>query len=288
MLYAHDLVQAHEAGQRARDRHGHDHRARGLDASVDRGRLVVAQRAQLVTPARVPEVEPDEAADRQRQEQREIDRRAADLPADRSSQVVELRHPRARRELARFRRLLAGLDQDVDEEMRHHRRGDEIEHDRGDHDVAAALGLQPRGHERPRGAAGRGHDDGGENDQYGRPAAGAEAQQRHAEAADVCLALGSDVEEATVERDGDGEASEDEVGRVVEGVADRLGVAERAAHQQAQRSRRTLADQEHHHRGQQQREREVDGRQQHRNDPAEPRAFRGRRCHPGIIAHAPR
>src|SRR5258705_7071591 len=102
MLYAHELGQAHEAGQRARDRHRHDHGARGLDAAVDRGRLVVAQHAQLVTPARVPEVEPDEAADRQRQEQREIDRRAADLPADRSSQIVELRHPRARLELARL------------------------------------------------------------------------------------------------------------------------------------------------------------------------------------------
>src|SRR5262249_54703307 len=54
MLYAHHLVQAHEPGERARDRHRDDDRARRLDAAVDRGRLVVAERAQRVAPARVP------------------------------------------------------------------------------------------------------------------------------------------------------------------------------------------------------------------------------------------
>jgi hypothetical protein len=140
----------------------------------------------------------------------------------------------------------------------------------------------------PRGAAGRGRDDGGENDQHGRPAAGAQAQQRHGEAADVGLALGADVEQAAVERDSDGEAGEDEVGRVVQGVADRLGVPERAAHQQAQRPHGTLADQQHDDRGQQQREPEIDRRQQRRHHPTEPLAPRRHRSHPGIIAHAPR
>src|SRR5215468_218540 len=43
MLHAHHLVQAHEPGERARDRHGHDFRARRLDAAVDRGGLVVTE-----------------------------------------------------------------------------------------------------------------------------------------------------------------------------------------------------------------------------------------------------
>src|SRR4030095_492465 len=64
MLHAHDLVQTHQSRERARDRHGHDHRAGRLNAAVDRRRLVVAERAQLVAPARVPEIEPDEAAPR--------------------------------------------------------------------------------------------------------------------------------------------------------------------------------------------------------------------------------
>src|SRR5438093_611402 len=162
--------------------------------------------------ARVREIEPDEAAGSQRQEQRQVERRAADVPARGPGQVVELGHPRARGELPRLRRLLTRLDQDVDEEMRHHRRGDEVEHDRRDHDVAAAFGLEPRGHERPGGAAGRRHDDSACDDQRGRPAARAETEQRHAEATDIRLALRSDVEEPTVEGDGDGQTGEDEVG----------------------------------------------------------------------------
>ena len=235
MLHAHDLVQAHQPRERAGDRHGHDHRARGPDASVHGGRLAVAEGPELVPPARVPDIEPHEGAGGQGQDGREVQRRAPDLPAKHPRHLVELRQPGARGEFPRLRRLLAGLDQHVDEEIGHQRRGDEIEHDRRDDDVAAAPGLEPRRHERPRGAEHGRRGDGHRDDQRRRPAAGAEAEEPHAEPAEVGLALRADVEERAVKGDGHGEAREDEARRVVEGVADRLAAAEGAGREQPQR-----------------------------------------------------
>ena len=77
----------------------------------------------------------------------------------------------------------------------------------------------------------------------GRPA-GSEPTSASAEAADIGLPLAADVEQAGVEGDGDGEAGEDEVGGVVERVADRLAVAERAVDQELGGLERVLADQE--------------------------------------------
>ena len=55
MLHAHDLVERHQARQRARDRHGHDHHAGPADAGIHGGRLVVAEGAELVAQPRVPD-----------------------------------------------------------------------------------------------------------------------------------------------------------------------------------------------------------------------------------------
>ena len=56
---------------------------------------------------------------------------------------------RRRAELAAFRRHRPRRDQDIDHQVDHQRRGQEIEHDRGDDDVAAAIGLQPGRHQCP-------------------------------------------------------------------------------------------------------------------------------------------
>src|SRR5580765_5579512 len=228
MLHAHDLVQAHQPRERAGDRHGHDHRARGPDASVHGGRLAVAEGPELVSPARVPDIEPHEGAGGQGQDRREVQRRATDLPAKHPGHLVELGQPGARGELPRLRRLLAGLDQPVDEEIGHQRRGDEIEHDRRDDDVAAAPGLEPGRYECPRGAehgrGGNGHRD----DERRRPAAGPEAEEPHAEPAEVGLPLSPDVEERAVKRDRHREAREGEARRVVQGVPDRFAAAKGA------------------------------------------------------------
>src|SRR2546426_405760 len=163
--------------------------------------------------------------------------------------------------------------------MCHQRRGDEVEHDRRDDDVAAASGLEPGGHERPGRAAGRRQNDRGRDDQRRRPAPGPETEQRDAETADVGLTLRADIEQATVKGDGDRQTGEDEVGRIVERVADRLGVPDRAVREKPEGPCGTFADQDDHDRGEQQRQGEVDHRQQRRSDPAAPGATRGRRFH---------
>ena len=57
---------------------------------------------------------------------------------------------------------------------------------------------------------------------HGRQRSSARQTSADAEAADIGLALAADVEQAGMEGDRDGEAGEDEVGRVVERVADAL------------------------------------------------------------------
>ena len=53
MVHAHDLVQAHQSGERARDRHGHDHGPRGPDAAVDVAAVSLWPRARSSYPQRV-------------------------------------------------------------------------------------------------------------------------------------------------------------------------------------------------------------------------------------------
>ena len=152
VLRAQHHVQRDEAGERARDRHGEHDLARRRDAAIDRGRLVLADHAQRVAPARLPDEQPDQQAAEQGEDEAEIERRAAGLDADRGQHLVHLRQPGARRQGRGFRDLLARRDQHVDQQIGHQRRGDEVEHDRRDHDVAAAPGLQPARDERPEAA----------------------------------------------------------------------------------------------------------------------------------------
>ena len=145
-------VQRDEARERAGDRHGEHDLARRRDAAIDRRRLVLADHAQRVAPARLPDEQPDQQAAEQGEHEAEIERRAAGLDADRGQHLVHLRQPDARRQGLGFRDLLARRDQHVDQEIGHQRRCQEIEHDRRDHDVAAAPGLQPARDERPEAA----------------------------------------------------------------------------------------------------------------------------------------
>src|SRR5215469_6444481 len=62
MLHAHHLVDADEAGKRARDaERDQDHPSR-LDAGIDCSPLALAHGAQLVAPGRMPDIDPDEDA----------------------------------------------------------------------------------------------------------------------------------------------------------------------------------------------------------------------------------
>jgi len=80
--------------------------------------------------------------------------------AERAQDVVDEGQPDAGRELDALRVLPAGLDQHVDQQVGHQRRRQEVEHDGGDDDVAAALGLEIARDDAPDGAKGGRGDDG--------------------------------------------------------------------------------------------------------------------------------
>ena len=78
-----------------------------------------------------------------------LSRRAADFDTNDVQDFLHLRQPGALGEPVAFRNLRAWLDQHIDDHIGHERRGDEVEHDRGDHDVAAAFGLEIAWDQRP-------------------------------------------------------------------------------------------------------------------------------------------
>ena len=140
---------------------------------------------------------------------------------------------------------LARYAHHVDDEIAHQGRGDVIEHDRRDDDVAVALGLKIAGNERERRAEQRGADDRGEDQRIAGQEAEMERDKRRAEARDIGLALDADVEQPRVEADGDRKAGEDETGRVIEREADAFEIAERAGDENLHRLERILADRQH-------------------------------------------
>jgi hypothetical protein len=231
VLGAHELVDAEAAGQGAGEQHRNADdprpaRCRRRRRPADSG----PNHPQRVSPAGAPDEDPDQEAGGEREDDARLKGEAQTGSRMAEQPAWTGRHDRARPELPRLRRLLAGLDEDVDQQVGHQRRGDEVEHDRRDHDVAAAARLEPRGDECPGGAEDARRRDGQrEHDPRGqRPKA--RPTRPDAEAADVGLPLAADVEQAGVVGDGHGEAGEDEVRRVEERVADRvLGARRRPA-----------------------------------------------------------
>ena len=170
---------------------------RSLMPGIGRGLRVVTHGAQLEAPRRMPEEHPDEDASREREEDRGIERRARHLEADEAEQVVDEGQAAGGGELARLRRHRAGRDQHVHQQIDHHGRGDEVEHDGGDDDMAAAIGLQIRRHRRPGGAERRRrHDRERDQQQRGQRRVEGEQHEPDAEPADIGLALAADVEQA--------------------------------------------------------------------------------------------
>ena len=77
-----------------------------------------------------------------------------------------------------------------------------------------------------------------------------EAHKCNAEAPHRGLTFGADVEQSRVISHGDGEAGEDKVGGVVEGVTDAVGTPERALHHGFDCHHRVLANGHNHQSGQ--------------------------------------
>ena len=161
----------------------------------------------------------------------------------------------------------AGPGHDVDEQVDHHRGGDEIEHDGRDDDVAAPVGLQPRGHEGPGGAEESGPGDGRGHDQGKGQEIQVQAHQGCPQSADVGLALAPDIEQAAVKGHRHRQPGKDEVGGVEEGIADRLLEAEGAPYQYPYHLPRVLADQQHDQAGDGEGGQQVERRQQPQDRP---------------------
>ena len=145
VLHAEDLVHRHQPGQRAGDRHGDDDDAARLDAGIDGGIGIGAHRADLVAELGAPQQVPDGDGGDDGEEDREVERRGGEPHVEELARHLARAHDVGAGDLAALHRHLAHRAEPVVDEIAHQARGDEVEHDGGDDDVAAALGLQEPG-----------------------------------------------------------------------------------------------------------------------------------------------
>jgi len=108
--------------------------------------------------------------------------------------------------------------------------------------MAAAPRLQHCRDKSPGGAEAGSGDDRHGADERCRHIAECQDHQRGTEAAQCRLALTTDVEQTGLERQCHGKPGEHIVGRIEQGVADALEIAERAAQQGEERPTRVFAD----------------------------------------------
>ncbi len=207
--------------------------------------------ADLVAQPRAPDQQPDQHAGRHRDQQADIRRRRlGKADADRRQQLVQGGQVHALGETRGRWVHRADRAHQVDQDIVQHRRGDEVEHDRGDHDMAAALGLQIGRDRRPGGPEQRRQPGGPDQRQCPVRPGDIKAHDRHAEPAQHRLALAADVEHAGVKGDRDRQPGEHEVGGVIKCVAPAIGGPQRAGDHQLDRRDRVLADAEDHQRRQ--------------------------------------
>ena len=227
-----------------------------------------AERADLVAEPRAPDQQPDAEGGAQRHEQRHVQRRPTQRGAEEIEQPAEPRQLRTRRESARARLHGADRFEHRDQQIDHQAGGDEVEHDRGDDDVAAALRLQIRRDQRPERAEKEGEADRQRQVQPpGQHCAKRQGDDGDAETTEIGLPLAADVEQPAMESDGDGEPGEDEVRRVIEREADALAIAERALDHQPRRLDRAFADDQHDEPGDEEGDDEIDQRDHPEIDP---------------------
>ena len=122
VLRAHDHVERDQPGERARDGHRQHDLARRRDAAVDRRGLVLADHAERIAVAGLPDEQPDQHAAEQGEHERQVERRAGDLDAERAHELVHLGQPGALRQGRGLGDLLPRRDQHVDQEIGHQRR----------------------------------------------------------------------------------------------------------------------------------------------------------------------
>src|SRR5690606_23005572 len=163
----------------------------------------------------------------------------------------------------RFRTRDAGRLEHAVEHVDHQRGGDEIEHDGGDHHMAAALGLEVARNEGPEAAKQRRRQQGSGSDDQPMGILQGQGDDDDTKPGHIGLAIATDIEQATMRRNGDGKAGEDEIGGVIERIADVVAIAEGAGDDGPDGGDRVLADHQHdearHQNGQQQVEQRQEG-----------------------------
>ena len=204
----------------------------------------MAKGADLVAQPCAPDQKPDQHAGDQRQKNRDVERcRAAKAkPAREIGRAWQMGRGR---EACAFRRHRPFHAEDIDEQIDQKRRGDVVEHDRRDHDMATALGLQIGRYSGPKGREkhGKAHR-GGKREGPMRPI---HSQQDHrdAQAAKGRLPLTPDIEQPRVKGHCDGQPREDEIRGVIKRIAPAIGRAESALDHHLHRPPRAFADDRH-------------------------------------------
>ena len=200
--------------------------------------LVEARGAQLEAPRRAPDHHAVDDQGGNRQNKTDVQRRIAQgwEPGG------EARHFAAFRKHAAGRVLLARRNQVLHDDEVHQAGGDEVEHDGGDHNVAATLGLQIAGQEAPqRAEQGRAEHGGRNQEPGGQRLVEGQHGHRQAQAADIHLAFGTDIEQAGLHRHGDRQARENEGAGVEQGVAQAFRIEDGAVDEDTQRFGRVFA-----------------------------------------------
>src|SRR5271163_668827 len=262
VLLAEDHVDRHAAGERSRQERGDDRHPRRRNAAVDGGGRIGPDGADFVAEPGAPDHHPDRERGGEREQERQVERRDRPMDSERRQEVVELGNLPVDREGRRLGIHLAGLAQNIDQEIAHQGRGDVIEHDRRDDDVAVALGLKVAGNEGERRAEQGGADDRDDDQRIAGQEAEMERRQRRAQARDIGLALDADVEQPGVEADRDRKAGEDETGGVIERESDAFEIAEGAGDENLHRLERILADRQHDETGNDEGRGDIDERDQ--------------------------
>ena len=134
--------------------------------------------------------------------------------------------------------------------------------------MAAAIGLQPARHRRPD-TAEQGSPDHRQRQQRipGQQPVQCQDHKPDPEPADIGLSFAADIEQPGMEGDRDGKAGEDEIGRVIERVADGLVIAESPVEHDVQRFDRVFAERQDDKGGDRERGEDVQGRDNPDIDP---------------------
>ena len=98
---------------------------------------------QFITPARTPDINPDENTARQCKKQRQIQGCTGNGYSKPRKKFMHERQPAGFIEHSRLRRHLPGFDQDIDQQINHDGRSYEVEHDGRDNNMTASISLQP-------------------------------------------------------------------------------------------------------------------------------------------------